>query len=92
MSEARAQAPRSDLPTRFAAGIVMIAVALAALYLRGIPFLILVSAAAALMFIEWGDIHRASRNWSVAGAVLLVLNLWLAPALAPPGPGPPARE
>ena len=84
MSEARAQAPRSDLPTRFAAGIVMIAVALAALYLRGIPFLILVSAAAALMFIEWGDIHRASRNWSVAGAALLVLNLWLAPALAPP--------
>lgn len=84
MSEAAGQAPRSDLPIRFAAGVVMIAVALAALYLRGIPFLILVSAAAAIMFIEWADIHKASRSWAAAGAALLVFNLWLVPTLAPP--------
>ena len=60
--------PQSDLPTRFAAGVVMIAVAVAATLLGGWPFRILVAAAAAAMLIEWADMHRVARRWACAAA------------------------
>ena len=53
MSEAPTPAPQSDLPTRFAAGVVMIAVACAATYVGGWPFRLLVAAGAAVMLVEW---------------------------------------
>ena len=65
----------SDLPTRFAAGVVMIAVALAAAYLGGWGFRALVAAAAAVMTIEWADMHRVPRRWAYvpAGAMAAAL-------------------
>jgi len=72
MSEPRAETPRSDLPTRFVAGVVMIAVALVAVYLGDWPFRLLVAAAAAVMLVEWSDMHKAPRLWAWIGAALLV--------------------
>jgi phosphatidate cytidylyltransferase len=74
MSEAQAKGG-SDLATRFVAGVVMIALACAAIYIGGWVFRLLVAAAAALMLVEWGDMHRTRRSWSYAGAGLLVLLL-----------------
>jgi phosphatidate cytidylyltransferase len=78
MSEPQAQAAKSDLPTRFVAGVVMIAVALVAVYLGGWPFRALVAAAAAVMLVEWADMHEVSRRWAWIGAGLLVANLLVA--------------
>ena len=72
-----AKPPRSDLPIRALAGVLMIAVAVAAIYYGGWPFRILVGLAAAVMLIEWCDMHKLSRAWSLIGLVLLALNLWL---------------
>jgi phosphatidate cytidylyltransferase len=74
MSEAQVKGG-SDLATRFVAGVVMIALACAAIYIGGWVFRLLVAAAAALMVVEWGDMHRTRRPWSYAGAGLLVLLL-----------------
>ena len=71
MSETRAPAPRSDLPTRFAAGVVMIAVAVAATALGGWWFRGLAAAAAAIMLVEWADMHKVPRLWGWTGAILL---------------------
>jgi phosphatidate cytidylyltransferase len=65
----------SDLPTRFVAGVVMIAVACAAIYIGGWVFRLLAAAGAAVMLVEWGDMHRASRTRSYAGAAILVILL-----------------
>lgn len=79
MTQPEAPAPSSDLPTRFAAAVAMIAVALVAVYVGGWPFRILVLAAAALMLVEWGDMHRVGRPWSYVGVALLVANLLIVP-------------
>ena len=71
MSEAGAPTRNPDLPARFAAGVAMIAVAVGATILGGWWFRLLVSAAAAVMVIEWADIHRAPRLWAYVGAALL---------------------
>ena len=75
MSDAEAPIPRSDLPTRFAAGVALAAVALAAAYAGGWWFRALVGAAAALMLIEWAAMHRVARLWSFSGALLLTAAL-----------------
>jgi phosphatidate cytidylyltransferase len=76
----------TDLPTRFAAGVVMIAVALAAAYLGGWWFRILIAAAAAAMTVEWADMHRVSRRWGyAAAAAIAVALLGLAEYLYPAG-------
>jgi phosphatidate cytidylyltransferase len=74
MSEAKAMAA-SDLPTRFVAAVVMIAATCAAIYIGGWLFRLLVAAGAAVMLIEWGDMHRTRRRWSYAGAGLFVILL-----------------
>lgn len=53
---------RSDLPKRALAGIVMIGVALAALWLGGIAFWLLAVVGALVMMAEWGALHGASRR------------------------------
>ncbi|MBA3676314.1 MAG: phosphatidate cytidylyltransferase [Sphingosinicella sp.] len=73
---------KSDLPTRTAAAIVMIAVAVTAIYLGGWPFRILVGVAAALMLIEYCDMHKLRRTWPIIGMLLLAINLWLIPEFA----------
>lgn len=67
MTEALA---KSDLPTRFAAGVVMIGIALVAATLGGWWFRALVAAAAAMMLIEWADMQRVTRIWAYGGAAL----------------------
>jgi phosphatidate cytidylyltransferase len=75
----KAPAPSSDLPTRFAAAVAMIAVAVVAVYVGGWLFRALVLVAAALMLIEWGDMHKVVRRWSYAGVLLLAANLLVVP-------------
>jgi phosphatidate cytidylyltransferase len=78
MSDAASQPGKaSDLPTRFAAGLVMIAIAVVATYASGWPFRILAALAAAAMLVEWGDMHRVKRLWTWL-AVVLVAALLLA--------------
>jgi len=77
MSDAAAK-PVSDLSTRFAAGVVMIAVACVAIWVGGWLFRLLAVAATAAMLVEWGDMHRVRRGWSWVGCVLLVAGLLVA--------------
>ena len=75
MSEETATAPQSDLLTRFAAAVVMIAVACVAIYVGGWLFRLLVAAGAAAMILEWGDMHRLKRGWSYFALGLLAIVL-----------------
>jgi phosphatidate cytidylyltransferase len=75
VSDAEDPIKRSDLPTRFVAGVAMIAVALVATWLGGWPFRALIAAAAALMLVEWADLHRVPRLWAWVGGGLLALLL-----------------
>ncbi len=76
---------RSDLPTRFAMGLLMVAVAVVAIYMgqfddwRGWIFRLLVIAASAIMLIEWADMHRVPRRWAYAAAALLLAYLLIVP-------------
>lgn len=79
MTEKPASPPKSDLPTRAVAGVAMIAVATAAIYFGGWPFRILVAAAAAIMLLEYSDMHRVARLWGLIGAALIALGLLAAP-------------
>ena len=85
MSDAEDPIPASDLPTRFAAGVAMVAIACLAIYWGGWPFRILVAIAAAVMLLEWVDMHRGPRLWGAFGSALLAAYLlaaaqWLFPA------------
>lgn len=62
---------RSDLGTRSAAALVMITVAMAALYAGGIAFWMLASAAAFLMIAEWAGLMRAPRPKVTIAIVVL---------------------
>jgi phosphatidate cytidylyltransferase len=79
----RTEAPAggSDLTTRFAAGVVMIAVAAGAVYAGGWAFRALLAAGAAAMIVEWGDMHGVRRLWSWIGAALLLLPTALLPEM-----------
>jgi phosphatidate cytidylyltransferase len=77
-SEAEAPLARSDLSTRFVASVVMVAVALVCIYVGGWLFRTLVAAGAALMMIEWGDMHRVRRPLSWTAAASLALTLLIA--------------
>ena len=77
---------RSDLPTRFAAGVLMIAISVLAVYVGGWLFRAFVLAAAAAMLLEWGDMHRVPRLWSwFAAALMAALLLAGAEILFPVG-------
>jgi len=72
---------RSDLPKRAVAGIVMITVALGALWLGGIAFWLLAVVGALVMMAEWGGLHRASaRDTRLAQFALSVPLAVMAPA------------
>ncbi|MDP8993925.1 MAG: phosphatidate cytidylyltransferase [Pseudomonadota bacterium] len=72
---AAAERDTSELATRIAASLVMIAVAVLITYVGGLPFRILAAAAAAMMLLEWGDMHRVPRLWTWLGVVLMGLPL-----------------
>lgn len=63
--------PQSDLPTRFVMGVVMVAVACVAIYVGGWLFRLLVLAGAAVMLVEWADMHRVRRFWAYLGVAML---------------------
>jgi len=71
VSDAGAPIAKSDLPTRFVAGVVMIAAAVAATYMGGWWFRALAAAAAAIMLVEWSGMHRVPRTWAYVGAAVL---------------------
>ena len=48
----------SQLGRRVATGIVLVAVAVAALWVGGYPFAVLVAACVLVMFTEWAAMHR----------------------------------
>ena len=75
MSDAEDPIPQSDLPIRFAMGVVMIGVALVATTFGGWWFRALVAAAAALMLVEWADMHKVPRRWACVAAALTVATL-----------------
>lgn len=77
MSDERTPQPAgsSDLTTRFAAAVVMIAIACFAIYFGGWPFRLLVLVAAGAMLVEWGDMHRVSRLWTWISVALLIVPL-----------------
>jgi phosphatidate cytidylyltransferase len=63
----------SDLTTRFAAALVMVAAAFIAMYVGGWAFRALVAAAAGVMLYEWGTMHRVPKAWTIVGIVLLAV-------------------
>ena len=65
-----AQAAASELKLRVLSGMVMIAIALAALWLGGVAFWGLASLFAVLMMIEWAAMAKAARWQTVLGAAL----------------------
>lgn len=75
MSDAEDPIPQSDLPIRFAMGVLMIGVALAATTLGGWWFRALVGAATLFMIVEWSDMHRVPRLWAWVTAALTVATL-----------------
>ena len=64
-----------DLPTRFAMGVLMIAVASVAIWFGGWPLRILITLAAAITLAEWADMHRVAWPWTWLGVALLALLL-----------------
>jgi phosphatidate cytidylyltransferase len=67
----REQPGSSDLTTRFATAIVLVAIACAVIYWGGWPFRLLVAAVAGLMLYEWATLHRVGRIWWIAGIMLM---------------------
>ena len=64
-----------DLPTRFAMGVLMIAVASVAIWFGGWPFRILITIAAAITLAEWAEMHRVAWPWTWLSVALLALLL-----------------
>jgi phosphatidate cytidylyltransferase len=75
VSDVETSTPPSDLPTRFTAGVVMVALACLVIWLGGWPFRLLALVAAALMIFEWADMHRLPRLWAWLGSAALALLL-----------------
>jgi phosphatidate cytidylyltransferase len=71
----------SDLPTRFTAAVILVAVACAAVYFGGTSvaggwgFRLLAAAASGVMFYEWAALHRVGRVWWVTGIFLIAAGL-----------------
>lgn len=61
----------SALATRIVVGVLLIAVAIAAVWAGGIAFTALVSLAVLLMFAEWSVMHGVSRGLRLAGLAVL---------------------
>nr|MBA3897492.1 phosphatidate cytidylyltransferase [Sphingomonadaceae bacterium] len=76
----------SELATRTLVGVALIAVALAALWLGGVPFWVLASAAALVMYAEWAGLAKADRRVTRLGMFTLSVPLAImSPWAAGPG-------
>jgi phosphatidate cytidylyltransferase len=88
MSEEARPGPKgsSDLATRFATAVVLVAIACVAIYIGDWPFRLLAAAAAGVMLYEWANLHKVGRIWWIGGVVLLAAALLiLSWKLFPPG-------
>ena len=84
-----ADARRSELRTRVISAAVLAPVALAAMYLGGLPFAVLVVAVAAIAFLEWtGMTGAVEPAWMRFGSLLCLLAGLLFLAFADPESGP----
>lgn len=78
--------PNADLPVRATVGVLLIAVAAAALWLGGFAFWLLVTVAGLIMLHEWGGLHGAdARQRKLAQYALMVPLAIMAPVAAGPG-------
>ncbi len=84
LAGASVAATTNPLVLRVITGVVLIAVALTAVWLGGIAFTALISAATLVMFAEWAVMHRLNRGVRLAGLVLLAATI-LYMALVSPG-------
>jgi phosphatidate cytidylyltransferase len=75
MSDAEDPIRQSDLPVRFAMGVVMIGVALVATSFGGWWFRALAGVAAGLMIVEWAGMQKVPRLWAWVTAALTVATL-----------------
>ncbi|MFZ4689749.1 MAG: phosphatidate cytidylyltransferase [Polymorphobacter sp.] len=71
MAGADAVASGNPLVTRIITGVVLIIVAVAAVWLGGPAFTALLAASTLIMFAEWAVMHRLGRGVRLAGLVLL---------------------
>jgi phosphatidate cytidylyltransferase len=88
MSDAARPEPKgsSDLVTRFVTAVVLVAVSVAAIYIGGWLFRLLVAAVAGVMVYEWATLYKVGRIWWIGGIVLMVAALLaLSWKLFPPG-------
>jgi phosphatidate cytidylyltransferase len=79
----------TELKLRVLSGVVMIAVALGALWLGGMAFWGLAALLAVLMMVEWAQMAQASR-WQIALAAVLAAALLLYGSMLTAAPVPPA--
>lgn len=74
----------SQLGQRVATGVVLVAVAIAALWLGGPAFAVLAAAAVLVMFTEWATMHRLPLLLRRLGLALLGMVAWVAAVMNSP--------
>ena len=70
-----------ELPKRIATGLVLVAVAVVALWLGGLAFAALAAAAVLIMWAEWSAMHRLPMPVRRIGLAVLALTLWITAVL-----------
>jgi phosphatidate cytidylyltransferase len=73
-----------ELPKRVATGVVLVGVAVAALWLGGLAFAALASAAVLVMFTEWATMHRLPLLLRRLGLAVLGVVAWVVAVAASP--------
>lgn len=76
-----------ELPKRIATGLVLVAVAVAALWAGGVAFAALAAVAVLLMWVEWTAMHRLPLIVRRIGLALLALVAWITAILQKPDEG-----
>jgi phosphatidate cytidylyltransferase len=78
MAASDTMAAMSNLATRALVGVVLIAVALGAVYAGGFGFGVLVAFGCLMMFTEWAQMFLIPRGWRLAGMTVLAISLAMA--------------
>jgi phosphatidate cytidylyltransferase len=78
MAVSDGMAAMSNLGARALVGVVLVAVALGAVYAGGFGFGVLAAFACLMMFTEWAQMFRLPRGWRLAGMTVLAISLAMA--------------
>lgn len=81
---AASQPGASQLGQRVVTGVVLVAVALAALWAGGYPFAVLAAAAVLVMFTEWAAMHRLPLLLRRLGLAVLAAVVWVTAVMGAP--------